>query len=151
MLSGRNPLCLAALIGAGVAASLHVSVSAQNASTVTIMFVGMTDQSRPGENAIYSVNSDGKNLKRLTMDGDHIFDISPLPQWSPDGQHIAYVNWLQGLDGGSVAVELYVMDRDGANRHLLMHVTESWGQTTQQVTGVAWSPDGKMLAVTRLA
>jgi Tol biopolymer transport system component len=114
------------------------------------MFEGMTDPSRFDSTAIFSVNAGGTNLKRLTADGDRIFNTSPRPQWSPDGQRIAYVNWLQGVDGGSVAVELYVIDRDGANRHLLMHVTESWGQTTQQITGVAWSSDGKTLAATRL-
>ena len=142
---------LVALLAAGAATFIHTIVSAQNVKTPKIMFEGMTDPSRFDSRAIFSVNADGTNLKRLTTDGDRIFNTSPRPQWSPDGQHIAYVNWLQGLDGGFGAVELYAMDRDGANRRLLLHVTENFGQRTQQITGVAWSPDGKTLAVTRLA
>jgi Tol biopolymer transport system component len=141
---------MAALVVAGVAAFLQATVSAQNAKASTIMFEGMTDPPRFGSTAIYSVNADGTNLKRLTADGDRIFTTPPAPQWSPDGQRIAYVNWLQGLDGGSVAAELYAMDRNGANRRLLVHVTENSGQLTQQITGVVWSPDGKTLGVTRL-
>jgi Tol biopolymer transport system component len=147
----HDAVWLPALFAAGAVTFLHTTVCAQNTKTPVIMFEGLTEQSRPGSNAIYSVNADGTSLKQLSADGDRIFNISPLPQWSPDGRHIAFVNWLQGLNGGSVAVELYVMDRDGANRRLLMHVTENFGQRTQQFTGVAWSPDGKTLAVTRLA
>jgi len=141
---------LAAFVVLCVVVFLHSTVSAQNAKPPTIMFEGTADPSRFDSTGIYSVNSDGTNLKRLTMDGDKIINISPLPQWSPDGQHIAYVNWPEGLSGGSVAVELYAMDRDGANRHLLLSVTENWGQRTQQITGFAWSPDGETLAVTKL-
>src|SRR5215472_5538762 len=97
---------LLALLAAGVTNCLHTTVSAQNVKTSPIMFEGATDPSDFGSTAIFSVNADGTNLKRLTADGDRIFN-SLRPEWSPDGQRIAYVNWLQGLDGGSVAVELY--------------------------------------------
>jgi len=148
--SFHDAVWLVVLLAVGLATFLHTTVSAQNVKTPTIMFEGMTDPSRFDSTAICSVNADGANLKRLTADGDRIFNTSPRPQWSPDGQNIAYVNWLGGLDGGFVAVELYAMDRDGANRRLLLHVAEHFGQRTQQITGVAWSPDGKTLAVTRL-
>jgi Tol biopolymer transport system component len=138
------------LLTAGMVTFLHATLSAQDVKTPTIMFMGLTDPTRFGSTAIFSVDADGTNLRRLTADGDQILDIPPRPEWSPDGERIAYVNWLQGLDGGLVAVELYVMDRDGTNRRLLLHVTESSGERTQQITGVAWSPDGKTLAVTRM-
>jgi Tol biopolymer transport system component len=142
---------LAAIIAAGLTTFLHTTVSAQNAKTPAIMFEGLSDQSRLDSNAIYLVNANGTNLKRLMTDGDGILKTSPFPQWSPDGQQIAYVNRLEGLIGGSIAAELYPVDRDGANRRLLMHVTEDFGRRTQSITGIAWSPDGKTLAVTRLA
>jgi Tol biopolymer transport system component len=147
----HHAIWLASFFAAVMAALLQETASAQDAKTAAIVFVGPTDSSRPDRRAIYYVNGDGTNLKRLTSDEDHILNIPPFPQWSSDGLHIAYVNWLQGLSGGSVAVELYVMDRDGTNRRLLMRVTENFGQRTQQITGFSWSPDGKTLAVTRLA
>ena len=104
------------------------------------MFEGLADPADLGSNAIYSVNADGTNLKRLTADDDHILNGAPYPQWSPDGQRIAFVNWARALSGGFVPTELYVMDRDGTNRRLLLHITEQSWQKTQSVSGVAWSP-----------
>jgi Tol biopolymer transport system component len=139
-----------ATVAVGLATILHTPASAQDAKTPVIMFQGLADPADLGSNAIYSVNADGTNLKRLTADDDHILNGAPYPQWSPDGQRIAFVNWARALSGGFVPTELYVMDRDGTNRRLLLHITEQSWQKTQSVSGVAWSPDGKTLAVTRL-
>lgn len=138
-----------ALLAACVTAFVHTIALAQDSKTTVILFEGLSNPGDFGSNAIYSVNADGTNLKRLTTDEDRIFDIAPYPQWSPDGQQIAFVNWTRGLSGGSVPTELYVMDRDGSNRRLLISIGENFGQKTRGVSGVAWSPDGKTLAVTR--
>jgi Tol biopolymer transport system component len=148
----HNAFWLAMFVVAGMTAFFQDSVFAQDLKTPAIIFNGTIDPSRLDSNAIYYVDGDGKNLKRLSSDDDHILNIAPFPRWSPDGLHIAFVNWLTASNGGSFAAELYSIDRDGANRRLLMHVTkEDFGRRTQSITGVAWSPDGKTLAVTRSA
>ncbi|MFC1525170.1 DPP IV N-terminal domain-containing protein, partial [Planctomycetota bacterium] len=70
--------------------------------------------------AIYVINADGKNLKRLTEKGSY------GPVWSPDGTKIAFLTHRAG-DG------IYVMDADGKNQQQL---TQKGGSHP------AWSPDG---------
>jgi Tol biopolymer transport system component len=102
---------------------------------------------------IYSVNADGTGLRALTTDGH-----SHSPSWSPDGRHILYIhdtswpnslpkreihiadNSLRVLWQSHFALELYVMDSDGGNAHLLR-------QLDGHIGNAAWSPDGKTLAV----
>ena len=96
---------------------------------------------------ICSVNADGTELRALTNDGH-----SHSPRWSPDGRHILYLHetswpsrlpalnirmddkkWLSHFD-----LELYVMDSDGGNAHLLR-------QFDGQIKAAAWSPDGRQI------
>ena len=57
-------------------------------------------------NEIYTINSDGTNLKKLTNNA--FSDSNPI--WSPDGKKIAFVSYR---DGNS---EIYVMDPDGSHQ-----------------------------------
>ncbi len=77
---------------------------------------------------IYVVNPDGTGLTNLTHTPDA---WEWRPQWSPDGQHIAFLS----------SVGLEVMTSSGANRTLLTPDT-LWVQHHR------WSPDGTRLAVT---
>jgi hypothetical protein len=74
---------LVALFAAGMTTFLRTTVSAQNVKAVTIMFEGTTDPSRFDSTAIFSINADGTNLKRLTADGDHILNASPVDNPAP--------------------------------------------------------------------
>ncbi|MBC8346982.1 MAG: PD40 domain-containing protein [Candidatus Marinimicrobia bacterium] len=61
---------------------------------------------------IWTINSDGTNLKQLTHEG-----ASSEPSWSPDGR-IVYVHYVSGkLDVNSGT--LWVMDGDGGNQRQL--------------------------------
>jgi TolB protein len=93
--------------------------------------------------AIYVVNADGSNLRRLgeviqvrknvwggTMAGGN-------PNWSPDGGQIAYLDYPIG-NGDKPAV--CVMDVSGENRKIVY----GWGG----ICGIDWSPDGNKIVFT---
>ena len=61
---------------------------------------------RDGGNAVYLMEADGANPKRLAN--------GRSPEWSPDGQQIAFVSHQKGIDS------IFVMDRDGGNIRLLI-------------------------------
>ncbi len=77
---------------------------------------------------IYTVNTDGSSLARLTND---IEVVNGAPTWSPDGNQIAF---MKG------AYEIDVMNADGANRHKIAGFTPG-----NPVELASWSPDGSKL------
>ena len=115
---------LAHLILAGAVALgltlLMVCVDAQ----AQIAFVS----DRVGNNEIYVMDINGKNLRRLTKNrGD---DWSP--SWSPDGKRIIFSS---GRDGNR---EIYVIDADGRNQ---LNLTNN----PQDDYSPSWAPDGKRI------
>jgi Tol biopolymer transport system component len=75
------------------------------------------------------MNADGSNIVRLTFDsGD------ANPSWSPDGSQIVYQHDdLSRLD-------VWVMNGDGANPHLLMSA-----DSTNSAQDITWTPQGTLL------
>ncbi|MBL8162135.1 MAG: PD40 domain-containing protein, partial [Anaerolineae bacterium] len=65
---------------------------------------------RDGFYAIYTMNADGTNQRRLT-------ENKPLgdndPTWSPDGDHIAFIRWIAEASDRGISKRLYVMTSDG--------------------------------------
>ncbi len=81
-----------------------------------------------GATAIYRVDRNGRNLRRLTRGGS----INIAPSWSPDGEQIAFVSDRSG------SPQLYIMGSDGTGvRRLTFNGSYN--------TGPAWSPDGRWI------
>ena len=81
-----------------------------------------------GRDEIYTIRTDGSDLRQLTLGS------GTSPEWSPDGQQIVY----SSNQGDSY--DLFVMNADGSNqRHLLsLPDTHEYSAT--------WSPTGEYLA-----
>ena len=90
---------------------------------------------------IYRMNVDGSGSRRLARGvryhhisgGQRGSEYSAIPTWSPDGRKIAFVSDRTG------SAEVYVMSADGSGqRRLTRHAKPK---------ELAWSPDGRMLAI----
>ncbi|MBI1257222.1 MAG: hypothetical protein GC204_07100 [Chloroflexi bacterium] len=75
---------------------------------------------------IYTLETDGSNLTRLTEDHQQNVD----PRWSPDGSLISY----SSLDA-SEHYQLYVMNADGSDAHLVFAVPPG-----QDAYNLCWLP-----------
>jgi len=98
---------------------------------------GGKDKKEVGNNDIYVMDKEGKNLRQLT---DHPGD-DHYPAWSPDGKQIAFVS---NRDGGKASA-IYVMDTAGNNlRRLTNDAKLTW------VDSPDWSPNGKQIVFTSI-
>lgn len=84
---------------------------------------------------IFTAASDGSDVQQLTSDPNH---FSVLPDWSPDGQRIAFTRAV--IVGGSLATQIYVMNADGS---ALAKLTRGPGVHAAP----SWSPDASTLAI----
>ncbi len=73
--------------------------------------------------ALYTMDSDGDNLQRLSDSCDDFF-----PSWSPDGRKIAFIRGFGNI---------YVMDADGSNDREIFH-----NDGDDFYYFLKWSPDG---------
>ncbi len=89
-----------------------------------LVFVSDRDE----QPAIYVMNADGTNQRRLT----HNSVEDSWPQFSPDGRKIAYESKVDGR------AQIMVMDADG------QHQTQLTSGSTNEFP--SWSPDGTRLA-----
>jgi WD40 repeat protein len=94
----------------------------------TVAFMKYTNDS--WDEYIYMIEADCTGLRKLTPDQNVREDF---PQFSPDGQKIAFSRWPK--DGNP---DIWVMNSDGADRVALTNL--DWADMP------AWSPDGKHIA-----
>jgi TolB protein len=83
--------------------------------------------------AIYSVRTDGTDLKLLTPESG----VQSMPVWSPDGTRVAYVR-----EAGAM-LEVWVVNADATGRY---RVT---AHSHRGFTQLDWSPDGSRLVYSR--
>lgn len=120
-----------------------ITLAEQKAGTIVFTHAPEGRPPWPVED-VYVMDADGANVRALTHDG-HSHDAT----WSPDGDHVLYVHDAalqtpmpneQREFVSHHPIELYVMNRDGSGSRLL------W-KSEFPIFGAAWSPDGKVLAV----
>jgi tricorn protease-like protein len=98
-----------------------------------IVFASLHAASSRTDRGIYTTDADGSNLTEL-FDRPGSYDSAP--NWSPDGDRIAFESDLDG------DMEVYVMDADGSN-------VEKLTDNRIHDEGPSWSPDGRRMAFTR--
>jgi TolB protein len=80
--------------------------------------------SKSGTPDIYTMDTDGANLVRLTRT---VGNLSTCPVWSPDGRRIGYVSSAAG------GPQLYVMQADGSGQKRLL-------RGYRETSSLDWSP-----------
>lgn len=88
---------------------------------------------------IYVIDTDGRNLKRLTSDET----LSLSPSWSPDGKIITYTQFEFRRVGG-IKKKLPVLKRHDLRTGKRLVISAKEGMNS----GAAWSPDGSRIAAT---
>lgn len=97
-----------------------------------ILFVSARDQERGL--AIYSMNPDGSDQKRISPKGEMAFD----PVFSPDRKQIAFAA-ISGEDLETRKSEIYIINADGSGKRQFTDLGIF-------AFGPSWSPDGKQIA-----
>ena len=88
------------------------------------------------QSEIYALRPDGSEMRRLTS--NTVLDTDP--DWSPDGERIAFVSSPDSLSGAPIRrPDIFVMNGDGSGaRRLFQSSLAAWHPR--------WSPDGRRIA-----
>jgi Tol biopolymer transport system component len=100
--------------------------------------IAFQGQGSTHEHEIFSARPDGTDIRRLTSTES---SWSSLPDWSPDGERIAFDSGRAATPDHPVKELTYVMNADGSS------VTQVAKGGRFQLTP-SWSPDGDSVAIT---
>jgi TolB protein len=105
-----------------------------------IAFVSDRKGSGKEEDNIWVMDSQGKNLKRLTNTPwwENVF-----PGWSPDGTEIAFFRYSYSGEGEYGPAGLWAVKSDGSGERLVTEIKNFVGSV---LGAPAWSPDGQYIA-----
>jgi Tol biopolymer transport system component len=94
-----------------------------------------TGQRPTVDTAVYLINADGTGKHRATPRSES----TGSPEWSPDGDRIAFTRMQSGSRSANYRTDISVVDADGTHERRL---TDGTGRATD----LAWSPDGETVA-----
>jgi Tol biopolymer transport system component len=97
----------------------------------------------PRRSAIYTVDSDGDDLTRLTTFKLNASD----PDWAPDGNRIVFDSGDSGRPG--TKGDIHVMDPDGSDRQRLTDTPRNKPDRIKAAQNPVWSPSGERIMFTR--
>jgi Tol biopolymer transport system component len=103
--------------------------------------IGSQPSNPEGDFEVYVMNTDGSGNTNLTNNLAIINDRTP--EFSPDGQRIAYVSEGEQPSNPQADSEIFVMNSDGSNQKNLTNN----GDLVHEV-GFSFSPDGQKIAYT---
>lgn len=92
---------------------------------------------RSGKPMIFVMDTEGKNVKRMTFAGVY----NSTPAWSPDGKKIAFAGQSEGN------FDIFVMDSDGTNMVRLTTAKKANGKMAHN-EDPSFSPDGRFVVYT---
>ena len=92
---------------------------------------------RGGGVMLYSMDTNGKNLKRLTYEGSY----NSTPDYSPDGKQIVFSGRSRGR------FDIFIMNSDGSNIRRLTSVKKKNGRWAYNESP-SFSPDGQFIVFT---
>ena len=103
--------------------------------------IGSQPSNPEGDREVYVMNADGSGITNLTNNRATLNDRTP--EFSPDGQKIAFVSEGEQVGNPQADSEIYAMNLDGSDQKNLTNN----GDLLHEV-GFSFSPDGQKIAYT---